>query len=65
MKVNNLAVLSGHVVVPLTEEQQKIADCITSINDLITVYAKELDALKRHKKALLQQLFSVSDKEQG
>jgi type I restriction enzyme S subunit len=65
MKVNNLAVLSGHVVAPLTEEQQKIADCITSINDLITVYVKELDALKRHKKALLQQLFSISDEEQG
>jgi len=38
-------------------EQQKIADCLTSLDDLITIQAQKLDALKTHKKGLMQQLF--------
>ena len=38
-------------------EQQKIADCLTSLDDLIAAQARKLDALKTHKKALMQQLF--------
>lgn len=39
------------------EEQQRIADCLTSIDDLITAEAEKLSALKDHKKGLMQQLF--------
>lgn len=39
------------------EEQQKIADCLTSIDEGINLQSQRLDALKEHKKALLQQLF--------
>ena len=39
------------------EEQQKIADCLTSIDELITAQTQKLDALKTHKKGLMQQLF--------
>lgn len=39
------------------KEQQKIADCLSSIDDLITEQAKKIDALKVHKKGLLQGLF--------
>ena len=39
------------------EEQQKIADCLSSIDELISVKAQKLDALKAHKKGLMQQLF--------
>lgn len=39
------------------EEQQKIADCLTSIDVLITAQTQKLDALKAHKKGLMQQLF--------
>lgn len=44
---------------PLTspKEQQKIADCLSSINDLITAQSQKVDALKTHKKGLMQQLF--------
>ncbi|MBN6741976.1 restriction endonuclease subunit S [Acidithiobacillus sp. MC6.1] len=42
---------------PCLEEQQKIADCLSSLDDLITAEAKKLDALKVHKKGLMQQLF--------
>lgn len=38
-------------------EQQKIADCLSSIDDLITAQAKKIEALKAHKKGLMQQLF--------
>ena len=39
------------------EEQQKIADCLSSLNELIELQAKQLEALKAHKKGLMQQLF--------
>ena len=39
------------------QEQQKIADCLSSIDDLITAQANHLEALKIHKKGLMQQLF--------
>lgn len=42
-------------------EQQKIADCLSSLDDLITLESQKLDALKAHKKGLLQQLFPSLD----
>ena len=42
---------------PVLPEQQKIADCLSSIDDLIALQTKKLDALKIHKKGLIQQLF--------
>ena len=39
------------------DEQQKIADCLTSVDELITAQTQKLDALKAHKKGLMQQLF--------
>lgn len=39
------------------KEQQKIADCLSSIDELITAHTQKLNALKTHKKGLLQQLF--------
>lgn len=38
-------------------EQQKIADCLSSVDELITAQAQKVDALKAHKKGLTQQLF--------
>jgi type I restriction enzyme, S subunit len=45
------------VFVPAPPEQQKIAECLSSADDLITAHARKLDALKTHKKGLMQQLF--------
>ncbi len=42
-------------------EQQKIANCLTSIDELITAQTQKLDALKAHKKGLMQQLFPAKD----
>lgn len=38
-------------------EQQKIADCLSSLDELIAAQARKVDALKTHKKGLMQQLF--------
>lgn len=40
-----------------TGEQQKIADCLSSLDALIAAQADKIDALKTHKKGLMQQLF--------
>ena len=42
---------------PSSEEQQKIADCLTSLDELITAQTQKLDVLKAHKKGLMQHLF--------
>jgi type I restriction enzyme S subunit len=42
---------------PSKAEQQKIAECLSSVDDLITAQARKLNALKTHKKGLMQQLF--------
>ncbi len=41
---------------PRTTEQQKIGNCLTSLDNLITAQARKVDALKTHKKGLMQQL---------
>lgn len=38
-------------------EQQKIAGCLSSLNDLIAAETQKLDTLATHKKSLMQQLF--------
>ena len=38
-------------------EQQKIADCLSELDTLIASETKQLEALKDHKKGLMQQLF--------
>jgi len=46
------------VPVPPTEaEQQKIADCLGSLDDLNAAEGRKLGALRQHKQGLMQQLF--------
>ena len=42
---------------PKSGEQQKIADCLSSLDSLIAAGDQSLDALKTYKRGLLQQLF--------
>ena len=71
-----IASLAGHQAVPLINktdfseilvllpptklEQQKIANCLSSLDNLITAETEKLDHLKDHKKGLLQQLFPTN-----
>ena len=43
--------------VPTPAEQQKIAECLSSVDELMAAQARKVDALKTHKKGLMQQLF--------
>lgn len=45
------------VPVPNPKEQQKIASCLASLDDLIESHSQKLDLLKDHKKGLMQNLF--------
>lgn len=42
---------------PKNAEQQKIASCLSSLDDLIAAHSQKLELLKDHKKGLMQNLF--------
>jgi len=44
---------------PSIKEQQRIADLLSSLDELISRQAEKIEALKNHKKGLMQQLFPV------
>jgi len=50
-------VASIKVHYPCKDEQQKIANCLFSLDNFIEILSKKLDSYKQHKIALLQQLF--------
>ena len=57
---NNLsydALSSFNILLPILEEQQKIADFLSSIDNKIESIEKELERLKEFKKGLFQQMF--------
>jgi type I restriction enzyme S subunit len=45
------------VEIPKPQEQQKIASCLSSLDELITAHSQKLELLKDHKKGLMQNLF--------
>jgi type I restriction enzyme S subunit len=45
------------IPVPKPAEQKKISDCMSSAEELIAAQARKVEALKAHKKGLMQQLF--------
>jgi len=45
------------VCIPPKKEQQKIATCLSSLDELISAQAAKIDGLKEHKKGLMQGLF--------
>lgn len=50
------------LVVPKLREQQKIANCLSPVDDLITEQKQKVEELKAHKKGLMQKLFPAMDK---
>ncbi|MBE7411918.1 MAG: restriction endonuclease subunit S [Leptospiraceae bacterium] len=47
------------------EEQQKIASCLSSLDEIIQAQAEKIELLKQHKKGLLQGLFPNINEENG
>lgn len=50
------------IQLPTIKEQEKIADCLGSLDDLISAVADKIEVLKEHKKGLMQQLFPAEGK---
>jgi type I restriction enzyme S subunit len=48
--------------IPSKLEQCRIAECLSNFDTFITAATKELETLKTHKKALMQQLFPSIEK---
>jgi type I restriction enzyme S subunit len=61
--VNKSAIEAIPVKFPKVEEQQRIADCLTSLDDLIAAEIRKHDTLKAHKKGLMQQLFPLVEED--
>ena len=61
LQVNNDDLMKVSVPLPTgsqsLSEQKKIADCLSSLDDLLTLEVQKLNVLKKYKKGLLQQLF--------
>jgi type I restriction enzyme S subunit len=49
------------ILMPSPPEQQKIADCLSSLDELIELQTRKFEALKAHKKGLMQQLFPTPE----
>ncbi|MBK7764448.1 MAG: restriction endonuclease subunit S [Bacteroidetes bacterium] len=45
------------ILVPKTKEQEKIAECLSSLNELIISQTEKIEQLQKHKKGLMQGLF--------
>ncbi len=56
-KINLDSLRSTEVLLTNEDEQHRIASCLSSLDALITAETQKLDALKTHKKGLMQQLF--------
>jgi len=57
LNISREAFFGVKIPTPKHEEQQKIADCLSFLDELIAAEIQKLDALKIHKKGLMQQLF--------
>lgn len=56
-KLMNGVMAGIEIPFPSVPEQQRIAHCLTSLDDIIAAESRKLDTLKTHKKGLMQQLF--------
>lgn len=60
-KLNKAMLDSIPIPHPDLHEQQRIAGCLTSLDNLIAGQTQKLDTLKTHKKALMQQMFPSAE----
>lgn len=56
-RLNEKTFLALPISAPDYFEQKKIAECLSSVDELIAAQSQKVDILKSHKKGLMQQLF--------
>jgi type I restriction enzyme S subunit len=57
MSISNDDFINMPLPFPSSEEQQRIADCLSSLDELTAAEGQKLKAYKAHKKGLMQKLF--------
>ena len=57
MAITNADLMRMPIPTPSAREQQKVADFLGSLDDLIAAEGRKLDTLRQHKRGLMQQLF--------
>ncbi|QII69941.1 restriction endonuclease subunit S [Apibacter sp. B3706] len=57
MSITDSVFMNIPILYPLPSEQQKIASCLSSLDEMIAAQGQKLDLLKDHKKGLMQKLF--------
>lgn len=59
LNINKEDFFSIKIPTPRYEEQQEIADCMSSLDEVIIAEGRKLKAMQAHKKGLMQQLFPL------
>ena len=62
LSVDTKHLWSMPLALPDFNEQQKIADCLSSIDELIDAESRKLKALEKYKKGLMQKLFPAEER---
>lgn len=57
MSISNHDFMGLPLPVSTAEEQKKVADCLSSLDELLAAEIQKLDTLKKYKKGMIQQLF--------
>lgn len=61
MSISAVDFLAMPIPYPTEKEQQKISDCLSSVNKIIEAENQKLESLKAHKKGLMQNLFPLEN----
>lgn len=62
LEVSSTSVKNFKIPFTSNKEQEKVADCLGSMDDLISSVADKIETLKEYKKGLMQQLFPAESK---
>jgi type I restriction enzyme S subunit len=57
--INKTQFSAVRLLVPESSEQDRIANCLSSLDDFIAAQSRKIDVLMIHKKGLMEQLFPV------
>jgi type I restriction enzyme S subunit len=60
MSITDSVFMDIPVLYPIPQEQQKIASCLSSLDEVIAAQSQKLATLKDHKKGLMQNLFPTN-----
>lgn len=56
-QINNKHIMPFDFLLPVEGEQQRIVDCLSCLDDYIAAQSRKHEAVKMHKKGLMQKLF--------